>query len=125
MLSVAVKELRRQAGWSQEELAKKAGVSQQLIGKIETGKIAESRKLQRIAKAFNLTVEQLLTRTERPKLTKAEPPTSWPFSFDRSRFDRLSADQKKEIQGAVLRLILEYEDRRDAKPKSRRFKKAS
>lgn len=44
---------------------------------------------------------------------------TWPFTFDRARYDRLTDEQKREIQGAVLRLILEYEDQRGAALKSR------
>lgn len=32
----------------------------------------------------------------------------WPFTINRARFDSLTDDQKKQIQGAVLNLILEF-----------------
>lgn len=49
--------------WSQAELAKRAGVSQQLIAKLESGKVNETRKLPKIAAAFGTTSEALLEST--------------------------------------------------------------
>lgn len=48
---------------SQEEFAKKAGVSQQLITKIEGGKTKESRKASLLAKAGGVNVDWLLHGT--------------------------------------------------------------
>lgn len=62
-LSDRIKTLREAAKWTQFELASKAGVSQQLIAKIERGKVRESRKLPKIAAAFGLTVDELLAIT--------------------------------------------------------------
>lgn len=68
-LSKRLKDLRAAANLSQEEFARKAGVSQQLIAKIEGEKIRESRKLPKIAKAFGLSVEQLLDGISVPAQT--------------------------------------------------------
>lgn len=61
MLKDRVKQERKAKGWSQAELAKRAKVSQQLIGKLENGDALESRKLPQIASALGLQAEQLLT----------------------------------------------------------------
>jgi transcriptional regulator with XRE-family HTH domain len=63
MLKERVKSLRKAKGWSQIRLAKEAKVSQQAIGKIETGKALESRKLPQIAAALGVTAEELLGET--------------------------------------------------------------
>ena len=47
-----VKDERVARGWSQAELAKRAGVSQQLIGKIELGAAQDSKYLLQIARAL-------------------------------------------------------------------------
>lgn len=66
MLKEAIKRLREHRGWTQAQLAKQAKVSQQLIWKIESGMVAETRKLPSIAAAFGLTVEELLGNHESP-----------------------------------------------------------
>lgn len=54
-----IKRLREREGLSQLELAKKAGVSQQLISQLENGKNLTTKKLPQIVKALNATLEQL------------------------------------------------------------------
>lgn len=54
-----VAELRKQRGWSQPELARRAGISKGIVGWIEQGRVGNTGKLPQIARAFNLTVDQL------------------------------------------------------------------
>lgn len=50
--------LRAEHNWSQEQLAKKAGVSRQTINAIETGKYDPSLPLAfKLAKIFNYSIE--------------------------------------------------------------------
>lgn len=52
--------LRAEKGWSQGDLAEKAGVSRQTINAIETEKYEPSLSLAfRLAGIFGLTIEQL------------------------------------------------------------------
>lgn len=102
MLSRRVKELRESAGWSQKELAEKAKVSQQLIGKIEAGRVRESRKLPLIAAAFGLTVEEmLLLDGPSAKPRDAKQSADYPLPIPRGLFDGLSRDQIADIAGMV------------------------
>ena len=56
-----VKRLRKAKGWSQEELAKRAGLHRTYIGSIERSERNVSlMNIQRIAKAFNIKVRNLL-----------------------------------------------------------------
>jgi transcriptional regulator with XRE-family HTH domain len=123
MLSSVIRELRERAGWSQEELARRAGVSQQLIGKIERDKVRESRKLPLIARAFGITVDQLLAavRGKQPANigAPANAESTWPFAFDRRRFDGLSNHDKARVEGAALMVILEIESHQNAARKRR------
>lgn len=61
--------LRNQKGWTQAELARRAGVSQQVIGDIESGRTIRPRQLHEIAAALGTTIEQLdPERYNRPTL---------------------------------------------------------
>lgn len=103
MLSDIVIALRTKRGWSQAELAKYAKVSQQLITKIETGKVSESRKLPQIAAAFGLSVEQFLNWSGTTEYDSAASVMegvreSKVIPFDRSKFVDIP---RFEVQGSM------------------------
>ncbi|PLS84276.1 MAG: transcriptional regulator [Actinobacteria bacterium] len=53
-------ELRTERDWSQTETARRAGVSQTTIVHVETGQVRpRMATLRRLAKAFDMTVEEL------------------------------------------------------------------
>jgi putative transcriptional regulator len=55
-----ITDLRADRGWTQAELAQRAGVSRQTINAIETGKFDPSLPLAfRLAKLFDLKIEEL------------------------------------------------------------------
>jgi DNA-binding XRE family transcriptional regulator len=101
MLSDRVKALRMAHGMSQEQLAKAAKVSQQLIGKIELGKVRESRKLLQIAQAFHLTVEELLAGAIPAHVPGPPLPAEWPFTFSPSLLKDLSPSELADVSGMV------------------------
>ena len=54
-------ELRKQKGWSQEELGYRLGVTRQTVSKWETGEsIPEVTKLIKLGKLYNLSVDELV-----------------------------------------------------------------
>lgn len=55
----SLKRLREAAGLSQPALAKKAGVSQQLISQLENGKNATTKHLPKIARALGVTIREI------------------------------------------------------------------
>lgn len=58
---VKIKELREARGWTQETLAKKAGVARVTIGRIEIGHSRPSLELvERLAKILKVTLAELL-----------------------------------------------------------------
>ncbi len=60
MLENRVRELRARFRWTQDDLAKKIGVTRQTIGLIEKGDYAPSVALAlKIAKAFEVQVEEV------------------------------------------------------------------
>jgi transcriptional regulator with XRE-family HTH domain len=58
-----IRERREARGWSQEELAKRSGTSQQNIGRLESGKVQHSRYLERILKVLGLDLSKAVQQT--------------------------------------------------------------
>jgi len=67
MLSKKLKELRKKAGWSQQKLAEKAGLSYNAITKIEQGAAKQPtiQTIMKIADAFGVSLDEVVGRTER------------------------------------------------------------
>ena len=65
MLKTRVKELRARFNWTQDDLAKRVGVTRQTIGLIEKGDYAPSILLAlKIAKAFQTPVNEVFILEE-------------------------------------------------------------
>lgn len=57
-----LRELRKQHGWSQADLAERLGVSRQAVNAIETGKHDPSLPLAfRIARLFEMAIEDIFS----------------------------------------------------------------
>lgn len=64
-LGDSIKYLRSQLGWSQKKLAEELNLSQQAIGKWETGlSEPDSETLSKLATIFDVSVDYLLGRTD-------------------------------------------------------------
>ncbi len=62
MLGTRIAKLRRQAGWSQTELAKHLGISPSAVGMYEQGRREPAADmLVQLARQFGVTVDYLLT----------------------------------------------------------------
>lgn len=64
MLDKRIKQLRKKFGWSQQKLAEKAGLSYNVITKIEQG-VAKRPTIQtmvKIADAFRISLDELVGR---------------------------------------------------------------
>ena len=64
MLEKRIKQLRKKSGWSQQKLAEKAGLSYNVITKIEQG-VARRPTIQTIIKladAFRISIDELIGR---------------------------------------------------------------
>jgi transcriptional regulator with XRE-family HTH domain len=57
-----LKKLRKQKGWSQEKLAREAGISYQTLIKIEQGRIKNPKleTLIKLAKALGISLDRLV-----------------------------------------------------------------
>ncbi len=64
MLSKRIKELRKKAGWSQQKLAEKAGLSYNTITKIEQGAATKPtiQTIIKLADALRITLDELVGR---------------------------------------------------------------
>jgi len=60
MIRLRVVELRKRRGWTQEELAKRAGVRRATIHALERGASPRLDTLEKLAQAFGVKVSQLL-----------------------------------------------------------------
>ena len=56
-----VKKLRKDAGWSQDQLGEKIGIHGRHVGKYETGRaLPGSETILKIAEVFNVSIDYLL-----------------------------------------------------------------
>jgi len=64
MIAKRLKELRKKAGWSQQKLAEKAGLSYNTITKIEQGAATKPtiQTMIKIADAFQISLDELIGR---------------------------------------------------------------
>lgn len=64
MIANRLKELRKKAGWSQQKLAEKSGLSYNTITKIEQGAATKPtiQTIIRIADAFGVSLDELIGR---------------------------------------------------------------
>ncbi|MDD5079748.1 MAG: helix-turn-helix transcriptional regulator [Candidatus Omnitrophica bacterium] len=67
MLSKRLKDLRKEAGWSQQKLAEKAGLSFNVITKIEQGaaKSPSIHTIIKLADALSISIDDLLGRVDK------------------------------------------------------------
>ena len=64
MFAERLKQLRKKSGWSQQKLAEKAGLSYNVITKIEQG-AAKNPNIQtiiKLANAFKISLDELMER---------------------------------------------------------------
>ena len=62
-LGEAIRTLRKQAGWNQGEVAEKADLSVDVIGRLERGTVTpDLRTLYQISRALNVSMAELLSR---------------------------------------------------------------
>jgi Zn-dependent peptidase ImmA (M78 family)/DNA-binding XRE family transcriptional regulator len=66
-IGARIRRFRRQAGWTQSELARRAGITQEAVSSIESGKRSPGLDVvTRMANAFGVTVDYLLREQESP-----------------------------------------------------------
>ncbi len=74
ILADKIMNLRKKAGWSQEELANQLGVSRQAVSKWESGSsIPDLDKILRLSQLFDVSTDYLLRDEMEPELPQGEP----------------------------------------------------
>lgn len=110
-LGEAIVKARSAKGWSQDDLARRAGVSQGTIGHLESGRNTSSRKLPDIAQALGMSVEELISGKASFTQTAQEHsnPPPWPFKVSIERVLALPASKLERIEGFILGVLDEHE----------------
>lgn len=85
-----IKELRREKGWMQSDLAKKLQTSRQAIGNYETGeRVPDVETILKLCEIFGCSADYLLGRSTLPSPDLSEEETELVLAFrradDRSR----------------------------------------
>lgn len=113
-----IQERRQALKMSVIELARRAGLKPSTIYDLERGDSKSTTKLHRIAIVLKCSLNWLESgkgsqtpSVEELLLTVAEatPLYSWPFSFAQARFDRLTDQQRRQVERLVLLLIVDFE----------------
>ncbi|MEI8355104.1 MAG: substrate-binding domain-containing protein [Deltaproteobacteria bacterium] len=82
LLHNLIKQSREERGWSQQELAERAGISRAGVSAIETGKLVPSTVAAlSLAKVFGCTVEELFQLGGHGKIHWAWPPAQTPCRY--------------------------------------------
>ncbi|MBT0664509.1 helix-turn-helix domain-containing protein [Geobacter pelophilus] len=90
--------LRQQAGWSQDRLSEKIGVSPQQLQKYESGKnMMNAEKLQLVAQALSIPVQALFS----------EPTDEMPVgASEKLLLDSYRAITSKKLQENILEIVV-------------------
>lgn len=108
MLGSQIRHLRKKLNLTQQDLAKRAGVSQQLVTKLETGQSEETRKLPQIASALGVSVEELIAGRN----SIAEPRASYhgilltrAGAMLAAEWEKLEANDRYEIEQDIIQRV--------------------
>jgi len=76
LLGTRLRERRTQAGWSQQEVAQRAGIIQRDLSRLERGEKGAlwAETLRRLAEALNVSLDYLTGRTDDPRPPKRPRP---------------------------------------------------
>lgn len=106
---------RKQMKWLAEELR----VSIAVVSNWKSRNKVPAERVREVATALGLTVDQLEGYAPPPW----ERPAEWPFE-DRALYDRIKGlrpEQRLEIQGAMRKMVGDFESGADSAEESRRF----
>ncbi len=106
ILSIRIKELRKERKWSQKELGEKVDVSESFISKVESGKKQPSREVTaKIAETFNVTTDFLLGRSDEEDLNEM---LDVKFKSMKERLSNLPESQREMIMKQAENLMAEF-----------------
>lgn len=109
-IATSLKALRKNKGWTQTNLAKNLGVTQQVIASYETGKKKPPvDRLQQLAAAFDVSVDEIVGR----KPLDIRPNGKYVHGNSRSAkiqelFDRLPPLEQRSILKQISAMVDKY-----------------
>ncbi|WP_227105098.1 helix-turn-helix domain-containing protein [Chromobacterium rhizoryzae] len=106
-LGTRIKAEREKRGWTQEVLARKAGVGATTITDIETGRSRATTKLVDIARALSVNPQWLETGTG-PREPVPAPENTYIAAESKEDLARQLADKSDEEIAEIFRLILSF-----------------
>lgn len=107
ILSIRIKQLRKERKWSQKELGEKVDISESFVSKVESGKKQPSREVTaKIAEVLNVTTDYLLGRSDEEVLNEM---LNKKFIEMKSRLDSLPEAQQEMIMKQMESLMENFE----------------
>lgn len=99
-----IRKLRKSRGWTQDELAERAGMNGRHLSRFETGQLEPPlRTLRRIAEAFEVPVEELTEENPQERLATLVPDPELLEQFQvLSRMDEEDRKAVKRVLSAVI-----------------------
>lgn len=107
-LAQRLRAARTKANLTQEQLAKRSGVKQPDISKIERGEIVKTTAIPALARETSCDADWLELGIGEPDFGRIH--RGWPFpDIARKRWTALTDKQRAMIEGAVQNMLVEYE----------------
>ena len=111
ILADKITNLRKKAGWSQEELANQLGVSRQSVSKWESGaSIPDLDKILRLSQIFEVSTDYLLRDDLEPDLPQVEPELSPASSTPQAPVQRITLEEANTyldtVRGVASKIAL-------------------
>lgn len=112
-LGEKVRQTREKLGMNQKQLAEASGITQATISRIESGQVKElkSEALKRLAKALGITVDYLVSKTDKltpNDIVRSDPTAQYIFRG----YEKLSATGRRQLESFV-RFLEEQEEKKE------------
>lgn len=110
-LNVRIRELRKKAGYSQQQIAMKLHVTQGAVSQWENGiTVPASDQLSALADVFGITVDEILGRD--PGINKEAAPLGGLEEALMEKYRQLTPDQQKQAD-LYLDFLIASQDKKD------------
>lgn len=118
MVGPLVRERRLRLGWTQTDLAKKAGLSQNYVSKLEGGKIDLPHRgtLQALAGALGVLLSALYEAAGVIDPQGAAPPPPAPADIDDAILADMLAELRERVPPATMDVLREMRELEDDRP---------
>ena len=116
MFSERLKALRKEAGFTQKEMAQQFGISQQAYATWENGqKMPAKERLAKLANFFNVSIDYLLGNSDNKKSNEAD------LSMIETLYQRtsrnLTEEEQKLLEEELKKILLKHQQAHEEKKK--------